>query len=400
MKTVLHVLDHSLPVQSGYSSRSHSILRSLKNSGINASALTSPKHEGPGGGIETIDDVSYMRCPALEGQSTTGIRGQIDTIMRTRRMLGQLRQGGDIGLIHAHSPCLNGLAAVGFGIPFVYEMRSSWEDAAVSEGVTSEGSLRYRISRALETFVAKRADHVFVICNGLRDELVSRGLAQGKVTVVPNALPEFMFDTPRVSDISSIAENLGIADRRVIGFFGSFFDWEGIDTLVHAMPEIIAAVPDALLLLVGGGRAETKIRGLVSHKKLENSVSFVGRVHGLMMPAYYHVADVMVYPRISHRLTEMVTPLKPLEAMAQGTPVVASDIGGHRELIEHGVTGFLFSLDEPSAIARQIIDILEGDNSGVVSAARRYVQGQRRWSVIAERYLPVYEHFGISATSQ
>jgi PEP-CTERM/exosortase A-associated glycosyltransferase len=290
---------------------------------------------------------------------------------------------------------LNGVAAIRAGVPLVYEMRSSWEDAAVSEGLTTEGSIRYRASRALESFVTRSAQHVFVICEGLRDELIFRGVNSAKISVVPNALQDEMFDDAPSIEVRAVIERHGLANRSVIGYFGSFFDWEGIDVLVDSLPGVIAAVPDVMLLLAGGGRAEKRIRERIRLKELEDRVVFAGRIESSQIRAYYQVADTMVYPRISLKLTEMVTPLKPLEAMASGIPVVASDIGGHRELIEDGISGYLCSPGNREALAASIIRALTGENAAIVAAARRRVKMERRWPVVAKKYCEIYSQFGV-----
>jgi PEP-CTERM/exosortase A-associated glycosyltransferase len=299
-------------------------------------------------------------------------------------------------IIHAHSPCLNGLAALGLGAPLLYEMRSSWEDAAVASGTTSEGSLRYRASRALETILVRRADEIVVICEGLKRELLGRGVPAERITVVPNALPAEMFERPGNDARARIRARYGLTEARVIGFFGSFFEWEGIDSLVAALPAVLAAQPDARLLLAGGGRQEQELKRLVERLGLASRVIFAGRIAHDEVRAFYAAADVVAYPRVPDRLTEMVTPLKPLEAMAQGTPVVASDVGGHRELIVDGETGFLFAAGDVPALAAALTKVLAaaapiGD---IVAAARRTVERERRWSVVAERYLPLYARLG------
>ena len=384
MSTVLHVLDHSRPVQSGYASRSHSILRSLKDAGYRVLALTGPRHDGPSSETETIDGVTYVRSKQGSDPSSRGVLGQLSTVATIRRNLKQVLGGRDIGLVHAHSPCLNGLAVYASGVPFVYEMRSSWEDAAVSEGVTTTGSARYRASRALETFTVNRASHTFVICEGLRRELTNRGVQRDKITVVPNALQEAMFETCDESNVRAVVGQHSLEGRRVIGYFGSFFDWEGVDTLVKALPSVLRVHPNAVLLLAGSGRTEPNVRNLVEDLGLAESVVFAGRIDAAEMAAYYKVADVVAYPRVANRLTEMVTPLKPLEAMAQGTPVIASDIGGHRELIEDGVTGFLYN---PKELRRACIQSeqrpcglspVHRRHSKIVCEARSSMVGSRR----------------------
>jgi PEP-CTERM/exosortase A-associated glycosyltransferase len=278
----------------------------------------------------------------------------------------------------------------------LYEMRTSWEDAAVSSGTTIEGSVRYRVSRGLETFVAWRAHEIVVICEGLKRELVRRGIPATKITVVPNALSADMFDLASAEQVAAIRRRYGLQSAKVIGFFGSFFEWEGIDALVNALPSVRASLPAAKLLLAGGGRQEAELRGLVKERGLDEHVIFAGRIAHDEVRAFYRAVDVVAYPRVPDRLTEMVTPLKPLEAMAQGTPVVASNVGGHRELVVDGTTGFLFEAGKTEALATQLLEVLTGaaDVARTVAAARSAVDRERRWSVVAERYLPVYARLG------
>src|SRR5690606_29486326 len=119
-----------------------------------------------------------------------------------------------------------------------------------------------------------------------------------------------------------------------------------------------AALPEVHLLLAGGGREEADLRRLAGELGVGPAVTFAGRLSGELVRELYSVADLMVYPRVPHRLTEMVTPLKPLEAMARQVPVVASDVGGHRELVRDDETGFLYPAGDDDALARRIIEVL------------------------------------------
>lgn len=399
---VLHVLDHSLPEQSGYASRSHSILRSLRDLEVNVEALTGPKHRADSDTEEVIDSIRYRRTLIRSGARTDGVSGQLRTIFATRKAVRRVGADEEISVLHAHSPCLNGLAALNLGIPLLYEMRSSWEDASVSSGITTEGSMRYRVSRLLETSVARRADAVVVICEGLRDELIGRGIPQDRITVVPNAVPEALLESADAETIGTLKEKFGLANCRVIGFFGSFFEWEGVELLIRAMPGILAAMSDVRLLLAGGGRQEASLRKLVSDMELEEAVIFAGRVPAAEIPGLYGVADVMAFPRHSDRLTEMVTPLKPLEAMAQRVAVVASDVGGHRELIRDGETGFLHRAGDEQDLSAKILAALSEKDTvdRMIAAARNFVENERRWSVVSRRYLPVYEKLAAAAAAR
>ena len=393
MSNILHILDHSLPEHDGYSFRSHSILTNLIRTGLNIDVITGPK-QGPTEQVsEEIDAVRYRRTPISDGESTAGVSGQIRVIGLTRARIREHLGQRSADVIHAHSPCLNGLAAIGLGIPLLYEMRSSWEDASVSVGATHEGSIRYRISRMLETYVAKKADAVVVICEGLKEELVSRGIRSGKITVVPNALPEEMFSKPDEKAVAAIRDRYVLGGSKVIGFFGSFFEWEGVDCLLRAMPALLAKEPTAKLLIAGGGRQEAFLHKLASDLDLSDSVIFAGRVSHDEIGACYAAADVMAYPRLPDRLTNMVTPLKPLEAMAIGTAVVASDVGGHKELVDNGETGILFAAGSHDDLASKILGVL-GDPDGcvkMIATAAEAVRKERRWSVVADLYTPIYE---------
>ena len=393
MKDVLHILDHSLPEHDGYSFRSHSILTQLRQSGLDLAAITGPKQGQTNRDVDMIDGVQYFRTPVASGSSTSGVTGQLRTISLTRKRIAEHLREHDAGIIHAHSPCLNGLAALGHGLPLVYEMRSSWEDASVSVGTTTEGSMRYRLSRALETFVARRADAVVVICEGLKAELVDRGIAPERITVVPNALPENMFVRPPVEKVSAVRERFGLNGSKVIGFFGSFFEWEGVDSLIKAFPAVLETVPDARLFIAGGGNQEAVLHKLVAKLGLEEKTVFAGRVSHDDIPACYAAADAMAYPRVPDRLTNMVTPLKPLESMAQGTVVVASDVGGHKELIADGQTGTLFRAGDLEDLAHKLVFVLTHPEKvrEMTGNALQYVQRERRWSSVVEGYMPVYE---------
>ncbi|GAA3250140.1 hypothetical protein GCM10020258_04810 [Sphingomonas yabuuchiae] len=166
-----------------------------------------------------------------------------------------------------------------------------------------------------------------MICEGLRGDLIARGLPQDKIIVSPNGVDLGLFGQPLARD-EALAEELGLADAEVIGFIGSFYDYEGLDDLIAAMPRLVAARPKARLLLVGGGPMEAALRAQADRSPVAAAIRFVGRVPHQQVERYYSMVDILAYPRKKMRLTDLVTPLKPLEAMAQGKLVAASDVGG------------------------------------------------------------------------
>ncbi len=382
---VLHLLDHSLPTQSGYSFRSDSILRALNARGVHTVQVTSPKHDGG-------DDYAGLRYSRSRHIAGTSAFAQMQCVVEARRALRTLAATERPDIVHAHSPCLNGLAALGLGVPVVYEMRSSWEDAAVSSGKTSEGSVRYRLSRLLETQTVARADAVVVICEGLRAELRSRGIPDQRIVVVGNAIDSKTLVAASSGAIEALRVRLGLVDHIALGFFGSFFAWEGLDLLLEALPSVITRVPAIRLVLAGGGEHETHLREIVRSKQLEAYVHFAGRVEHDEIPAYYGAIDLMVFPRHKLKITDMVTPLKPLEAMYLGAIVVASDVGGHRELIRDGETGYLFRPGNVDALGAAIVSTIEARPHWLEmrAHARRYVEHERTWDHMAGNYESLY----------
>ena len=400
MTRVLHILDHSLPLHSGYTFRTRAILKAQQAAGLEVRGITGLRHFAEGPACELIDGITFHRT----GGRATGPVGlrewrEINLLADAIVALAKDRQPD---LLHAHSPALCGKAALiaarRLGLPLVYEIRAFWEDAAVSNGTGSAGSIKYRLTRALENNVIAGADAVVTICQGLKDDLVSRGTAPAKITLSPNGVDLALFGETHPPE-PALAAELGLAGCPVIGFIGSFYDYEGLDDLIAAMPALISRVPAAKLLLVGGGPLEDALKAQASASPAAAAIRFVGRVPHSEVERYYALMDVMAYPRKRSRLTDLVTPLKPLEAMAQSKLVAASDVGGHRELITDGQTGTLFAPDDPAACASALADLLANRASwdALRQAALAHVRASHDWAHNVHRYQVVYQTLLASA---
>ncbi len=393
---ILHVLDHSIPLHSGYTFRTAALLREQRARGWQTFHLTSPKQGAVAVDEETIDGLHFHRTPERQPASKLPVLGEIQLMgalaNRLQTVVDQVRPD----IIHAHSPVLNALPALKVGrrsgIPVVYEIRAFWEDAAVDHGSTREGSLRYRATRALETRAIRQAGHVFTICEGLRSDIVARGVPTDKVTVIPNAVDVQGFQLAQTPE-PALQARWGLQGRTVIGFIGSFYAYEGLDLLVAALPLLLKARPDIVLLLVGGGPQDAALKAQAKALGLSDHVVFTGRVPHAEVNRYYDLIDVLAYPRHSMRLTELVTPLKPLEAMAQGHLFVASDVGGHKELIRHGETGWLFKADDVNALSEAILDMLQHRARWPELRAngRRFVETVRNWRNSVANYEAPYK---------
>lgn len=390
---ILHVLDHSIPLHSGYTFRTAAILREQRALGWETFHLTSPKQGKTGAPVEDVDGLRFHRSE-VPPPGPAGLN-EWRLIRATEARLLQLARELRPDVIHAHSPVLNAIPAIRvgrkLGIPVVYEIRAFWEDAAVDHGTTSEGSLRYRATRALETWAIKRVDHVFTICEGLRRDILARGIAESKVTVIPNAVDVEGFQLSGAPD-DALKARLGLAGRTVLGFVGSFYAYEGLDLLLDAFAAMHASQPDLRVLLVGGGPQDANLKAQAERLGIAGKVVFTGRVPHAEVSRYYDLIDLLAYPRHSMRLTELVTPLKPLEAMAQGRIFVASDVGGHRELIRDGETGRLFAAGQVPALVATLQDMLAHRDRwpAMRTAGRHFVEDVRNWKNSVANYKAVY----------
>ncbi len=394
MTRVLHVLDHSLPLHSGYTFRTRAILTAQAAMGLEVRGITGLRHLAEGPDCEETEGLTFHRTRGA-ASGPPGLREWREINLLADAIVA-LAQDWRPDLLHAHSPALCGMAALiagqRLGVPVVYEIRAFWEDAAVSNGTSSEGSIKYRLTRALENHVVKGAEQVVTICQGLKDDLVKRGVPAGKISLSPNGVDLALFGEAATRE-PELARQLGLGEGPVIGFIGSFYDYEGLDDLIAALPLLRERTPGAQLLLVGGGPMEAALRQQAKASAAADAVHFAGRVPHSEVERYYALIDVLAFPRKRSRLTDLVTPLKPLEAMAQGRLVAASDVGGHRELITDGETGILFAPDAPAACAAALAGLLErpGEWRKLKANGHAHVAAKHDWSANILRYQDVYQ---------
>ena len=399
---VLHVLDHSIPLHSGYTFRTRAIIREQRLRGWQTFHVTGVKQGGaPDLLEEQVDGLLFYRTPP-SAPSPTRLAGiaswvaQWQGIRLLRQRLTALVPSLKPDVIHVHSPALNGLAALPvareFGIPLVYEVRAFWEDAAADHGTCAEGDWRYRLTRAMESYVLRRANHVTTICQGLQDDIIDRGIADEKVTVIPNAVDIDNFPRLTTPDLT-LKRQLGLEHNRIIGFIGSFYGYEGLSLIIDALPLIREKLPDVKLLLVGGGLQERNLKQQVAALGLGDQVVFAGRVAHDEVARYYSLVDLLIYPRLSKRITELVTPLKPLEAMAQGKAFICSDVGGHQELAGYSQGQLLFTAGSASALAGKTITMLNNPRvrDVLIDNGREFVEQERNWQRSVARYAGIYE---------
>jgi PEP-CTERM/exosortase A-associated glycosyltransferase len=399
---VLHVLDHSRPLLSGYSVRSHSLITAEKSIGFLPEAITGPLHEldDAHSADTTVDGISYRRTLLPTGLERHVFGGRVPVLremevvrLLRKRILTRLDEM-PIDVVHAHSPALCGLAALQAtkrrGIPFVYEIRAFWEDAAVDQDKTRPTSLRYHVSRRLEGYVASRADAVVGIAQHILDDLRGRGVKTAKLFHVPNGVDAERF-SPRPQD-ATLRRDLEIGDEPVMGFIGSLYRYEGIAWLVMAAKKLRSQGVKFQVLIVGHGEEMAEIKEAIRRTGAQDYVRTLGQVPHDQVQRYYSLMDVMVFPRRRIRLTELTTPLKPLEAMAQGKAVLASNVGGIRELVGQGPC-MLFEPDDVEDFCSKAAELLSNERlrRDLGQTAREMVIREKDWKVLVRKYEAVYE---------
>lgn len=388
---VLHVLDHSLPHHSGYAIRSHNILRFQRQENIEPIALTSPKHiSGFDWSSERYDEIEYQRV-------RNRINPFVEEILLMRSLAREIQRRvveNHPDIIHAHSPLLNGWPAHFIAkrahIPLVYEVRAFWEDAAVDHGTAQPNSFKYRASKKLDTMLMRRADKIVTLSRTMREEILARGIEENKVYVVPNAVDASRFRPTKKK--RSLVEQLGLNNSRIVGFIGSFYHYEGLDLLIRAFEKAWTPNHSLKLLLVGDGFEYERIKQLSAASPVGEHLTLTGRIDYSKICDYYSLLDIAVFPRYKMRLTDLVCPLKPLEAMAMEIAVVGSDVGGIREFIQHEETGLLFKPGDADALASAITRLCESSDlcKKIGSRGRKAVWQNWHWPVVIKRYVEIY----------
>lgn len=394
-RAVLSVLAQSLPLRSGgYATRSHGILTGLRDRGWDVEGVTRlgfPYDTWPKGDTrevapsDTVDGIRYHRVleRGLRVYPKHPVRDYVESYASA--LEGQARRHG-AALIHASSFHANGLAgrevSRRLGIPYVYEMRGLDDLLQVSRDPAFAGTDRDRFLREVELAACAEAERVFVITEALRKEMVSRGVPADRLVVLPNGVHADRFGRrPRDQELEAA---LGLEGRTVIGYAGSLVDYEGLDLLLEAVSILDGQRRDLHVVIVGDGAHSDQLQRLTARLGLEEVVTFTGRVPHEEVPRYLSLFDVTPFPRLPLPVCEMISPIKPFEAMASGLVPVVSSVAALTEIVEHERTGLVFEKGSADSLAEALGRLVDdaalrrrlGDN------AREWVRQERDWSSI------------------
>ena len=309
-----------------------------------------------------------------------------------RVQIGEVIEETKPDIVHAHSAWMS--AAQGFaaaraaGLPFLYEIRGLWEETNVAEKINRKYGVRYWYFRWHENYLIRRADAIITLSNGLRDEMIARGSDVDRLSIVPNGVDTEAF-APTARD-SKLADSLGCGDRTVVGYISSLRRMEGVKYLVEAMQKVSG---QACAVVVGDGPEKASLERMARDLHVDHNIRFVGAVPHAEIRNYYSIIDVFVVPRMKMKVCEIVTPLKPLEAMAMGKCLLMSDVNGLRELAKTDEAAVFFEPENSDALAAKLNALIVDKEmrTAMGENARRYVVEQRDWRKLVERYIPAYE---------
>ncbi|WP_165842338.1 glycosyltransferase family 4 protein [Paenibacillus xerothermodurans] len=395
---ILHALNKSYPEINGYSVRSAEIVNHQQEAGLHPVIVTklgwSPVESMEFNTCETIGNVDYYRLLDDRGS-------QLNKVPLISYFSSYAKQFADFLLrvqprvVHAASNFQNALAPImvaqRMGIPTVYEVRGMWHDTQSSKTPGFEGSERYRMHEDYEIYTCNMADQVVTISEALRTHLINKGVNPLKIEVIPNGVDVEKFNP--VSPNLYLKNKYGLDGNLVIGFIGSLEVYEGIEFILHAIHQLIHAPSGKQykikMLIVGEGPALAELRRLTSSLGLTHSVHFVGKVPRSEVVQYYSVIDVFPFPRRKFKVCELVTPLKPYEAMAMAKIVLVSDIPALREIIIDKQTGIVFEAENVQSLVEAIRTGM--DHPHIRWQAREWIVHNRDWKKLVKRYNDIYD---------
>jgi glycosyltransferase involved in cell wall biosynthesis len=409
---VLYHASQSRPhTNSGYAIRTHGLVSALKKHGVDIKVALrhgypldrNDFYENEISPVASIETIQYFFSPTSRSLSSLINYQEVYNfnmlekyIQKATAELIAKSQEMRPEIIHSASNFVTGMAgaqaAKALGIPSVYEIRGFWHLTQSTKRQSYESSDHFKLSDRLEIETAKQSDYVFTITNALKEILVEQGVEEQKISVLPNAVELEKFNVLKKN--KKIEKELGFENKIVIGYIGSFVNYEGLDLLLEACSLLHKKIGDVFrVLLVGDGAMMKSLRDMARFLQIEDIITFTGRVTHDEVEDYYSLVDIAPLPRKGHIVCELVSPLKPFEAMSSGKVVITSSVKALAEIIDHEKTGLIFEKDNSMDLAEKLESvILNPELRGTLGAnARHWVEENHSWEKISKRVLDVYQ---------
>jgi len=433
----LHVVNRAVPEQAGYTLRTHQLVTAQASIGFRPTCIVHPSKriiahdqlERPGIGVRIEDGIRY--CRLTEPRPLRRVAVHAAQWLRKNKVRGSWRlqnlalklpadkwepfiswavRRNEFDIVHAHTPSWCAVAgrrlADALHCPLVYEVRGFWELTAEVEAPSSSSNGDEAKSWQEQEFAAaSSADAVITLGETMREELVRRGLPRDRIHVIANGVDVKTFAPADKKDERLVSE-LAVGRSFVIGYATSVRALEGISTVLQALSKLGKCQRDVTFVLLGDGSDLDRLKAEAEELGVSQRVRFLGRVHHRDVPRYYSAFDAFVVPRVDASVCRIVTPLKPLEAMAAGLPLVVSDLPALTEVLDDGRAGISFRAEDPDDLAAKISYLIdnEAQRKEMGRSGRRWVCGARQWTGLAAQsgqlYTSLIEDFGTVARAE
>ena len=373
----------------------HKIIRSQTKKELNKASQSVNGNKKPASNIF----VKAIRAPGYFARIGWKVVEEKILIKYFTKRIIEVAKQNNAEIIHAHTPYRVGLpalkAARKLGLPFVYEMRGMWEETAVANGRWIRNGPAYRRFQNYETKVLRKADSVICISETLKKEAISRGVNPEKITVVTNAVEKDMSKKKsKSSSLKSAKDSLNLStSTKVVGYIGSLREMEGVDLTARAVAKLADNGHDVRFFVLTGNNGQEELRALCKKLGIADKSTIIGPVPHEEVPVFYDLIDLFIVSRPDTRVTKLVTPLKPFEAMAMGKAVIASKLPALEEIIQHEKTGLLYTSDNLQSLVESIEKCIRDDDltKSLGDSAKEWIEENRTWDIVVKNSLKAYE---------
>lgn len=398
---VCYILHNSLPYSSGgYATRAQGVAEGFKKTGRQVVCITRPGYpldikanikDCEVSYSNYINGIEYRRILEPSKSNTKSMEYMLGASEKLKEIFIEIKPAFVLAASNYMCALPALIAARELNIPFVYEVRGFWEISRASREPSYRNTLRYKIQAAMEAFVADSSDLVFTLTKEMKKELINRGVGQDKIHLLPNCCePERFFPKEETNDLKQHYE---IPDKvLVIGYIGTFVQYEGLDDLAQACGILNDRGVDFRLLLVGSentsgsgqGPIYNSIANVAKEKGFIDKLIAPGRVPHEEVEKYYSIIDIAPFPRKPLPVCEMVSPMKPLEAMASGKAVIVSSVGALTEMVSDGETGLIFEKGNVRDLADTLERIIRDTalRKKIGENGRAWVCEERTWTKV------------------
>jgi len=273
------------------------------------------------------------------------------------------------------------------GIPFIlhvdgieYWVKKNW------------GKLYFaKLLKLAEEIQLQSSDAIIVVSDALKRQLIEYGVEGEKIIVAPNGVHPDQF-SPEIDD-AGLKKQLGIEDKFVVGYTGTFGHWHGVEVLAEAVKHIVKRIPNAVVLFVGDGNLRPKIEEITKRDNVNDKIIITGFVPFKTIPNYLAACDVLLSPCVNNADNEFFnSPVKLFEYMAMGKPIVASNVGQQGIVIEDGLNGLLHEENQPEELAEKVFKIYQDKDLAVRlgKEARKRAVEKHDWKVNSQQIIDAY----------